>query len=173
MDQSFFISKATENDIPDLLTLVNGAYRGESSRAGWTTEADLLDGIRTDESSLIEMLHHPNATILTCTDAAGIMVGCVYLETLGLSVYLGMLSVLPQLQAKGIGKRLLKAAEDFAKEEGCTMMEMTVISVRHELIGWYERHGYFKTGETEPFPTGEKFGIPKQRLEFNVMKKNL
>lgn len=173
MDQTHSISKATEKNIPDLLKLVNSAYRGETSRAGWTTEADLLDGIRTDESSLLDMLHHQDATILVCTDAASKIIGCVYLELIGMSLYLGMLSVTPGMQAKGIGKQLLKAAEVFARKKGCTTIQMTVISVRDELIAWYEKHGYSKTGETEPFPNDKKFGIPKQRLEFIVMKKNL
>lgn len=167
------IRPATHEDIPALLTLVNSAYRGESSRAGWTSEADLLDGIRTTRPALEDMLAHPDAVILLYEDGET-LAGCVYLEKLGLSMYLGMLSVSPQLQAKGIGKRLLEAAGNRAREQSCTTMEMTVISVRHELIAWYERHGYHQTGEKEPFPTDEeKFGIPRQKLEFVVLKKLL
>ena len=154
-----------------MIQLVNSAYRGESSRAGWTTEADLLDGIRTDEDSLLAMIENPHATVLVCKDEAGSLAGCVYLEQLGRSLYLGMLTVSPLLQAKGIGKQLLYTAEDFAHSKGCTTIQMTVISLRAELIAWYERHGYHQTGEREPFPTEERFGIPKQRLEFVVMKK--
>lgn len=156
-----------------MLQLVNSAYRGDSSRAGWTTEADLLDGIRTDEASLLAMMEKPQATVLVYKEEAGSILGCVYLEQLGTSVYLGMLTVSPLLQSKGIGKQLLRAAEDFAGSKDCTAIQMTVISVRNELIAWYERHGYSKTGETQPFPTEEKFGIPKQRLEFVVMRKEI
>ena len=173
MNLSLSISPAGDEDLPGLLALVNSAYRGDSSRAGWTTEADLLDGIRTDSASLEAMLHHPDAAILVCTDRNKEMIGCVYLQQMGLSVYLGMLTVSPMLQAKGIGKQLLLAAEEFANNQGCTSIQMTVISLRHELIAWYERHGYAKTGQTEPFPNDEKFGIPKRRLEFIVMKKML
>ena len=171
--QATTISKATEEHIPILLQLVNGAYRGENSRAGWTTEADLLDGIRTDELSLQAMLQHPDAAILICSNEADEICGCVYLEKKEPSLYLGMLSVSPLLQAKGIGKILLYAAEAYGREMKCKQVSMTVISVRKELIDWYERHGYQKTGETEPFPKGEKFGIPRQPLEFVVLEKLL
>jgi ribosomal protein S18 acetylase RimI-like enzyme len=165
------ISIAAIDDVPSLVDLVNSAYRGEAAKKGWTTEADLLDGIRTDEPSLAGMLKKTGATMLICRNKAGSVAGCVYLEQQPGTVYLGMLTVSPLLQASGIGKQLLKAAEDFAKENGADNISMTVISVRHELIAWYERHGYTKTGETKPFPTGPAFGIPKQPLEFIVMKK--
>lgn len=173
MKPTYSISAATEKDVPELLRLVNSAYRGDSSRAGWTTEADLLDGTRTDEASLLDMIQHPRATVLVCKDAAGLLAGCVYLEEVGKSLYLGMLTVLPHLQSGGIGKQLLRVAEESARTKKCTTIQMTVISARAELIAWYERHGYYKTGETQPFPTEERFGIPKQRLEFVVMKKQI
>lgn len=84
-----------------------------------------------------------------------------------------MLTVSPELQAKGIGKQLLAAAESMAKSEGCKTIQMTVISVRKELIAWYERHGYAATGETAPFPTDPKFGLPKQSLAFIVLEKQM
>ena len=154
-----------------MLQLVNSAYRGDSSRAGWTTEADLLDGIRTDEPSLLAMIEKPYATVLVYREREEAVTGCVYLEQMGTTIYLGMLTVSPLLQSKGIGKQLLRAAEDFARSKSCAAIRMTVISVRDELIAWYERHGYSKTGETQPFPTEERFGIPKQQLEFIVMRK--
>jgi len=165
------ISIATMADIPSLVVLVNSAYRGEGAKKGWTTEADLLDGIRTDASSLTAMLNKTGATMLLYRNNEGLLAGCVYLEQQPDTVYLGMLTVSPLLQAGGIGKQLLQAAEDFAKRNGVDNISMTVISVRHELIAWYERHGYAKTGETKPFPTDPAFGIPKQPLEFIAMKK--
>ena len=84
-----------------------------------------------------------------------------------------MLSVSPEIQAQGIGKKLLKAADDYAKQNGCNAVEMTVISVRKELIAWYERNGFKDTGKKEPFPDDGKFGNPKQRLEFIYFEKNL
>ena len=167
------ISKATHRDIPELVRLVNSAYRGEGSKKGWTTEADLLDGIRTDEHSLKEMMEKPGAVILKCVDKNNNLSGSVYLQKQDEKLYLGMLTVSPELQAKGIGKQLLEASENQANIVGCTSIKMTVISVRGELIAWYERHGYRRTGDTEPFPVDEKFGIPKQQLEFVVMEKRL
>ena len=167
------IVHATAADIPALTILINSAYRGESSKKGWTTEADLLDGTRTDEKSLADLLNKTGANVLTCRNDDDAIIGCVYLQKEMEALYLGMLTVNPLLQAGGIGRYLLKAAEDFAKKENYNSIYMTVIAVRHELIAWYERHGYTKTGETKPFPAGIAFGKPKQPLELLVMKKKI
>ena len=167
------ILPATERDVPALNELVQSAYRGESSRRGWTTEADLLDGIRTDETGLKTMLANPQARILKYEDA-GQLIGCVYLEKKGDYLYLGMLTVSPDAQAGGIGKQLMVAAEQLARDWNCRAMTMTVIPQRHELIAFYERRGYRPTGETEPFPMDDpRFGLPKQPLSFIVMEKML
>lgn len=171
MQQDFTISKATSADLQRLSVLVNSAYRGESSKKGWTTEADLLGGQRTDEAGLQEMINTKDAAILTYSDAQQQLLGCVYLQKKPAGLYLGMLTVSPELQGGGIGKKLLAAAEDYARETGCSAIVMTVISVRAELIAWYERHGYVRTGETQPFPTDPAFGLPKQPLEFIVLQK--
>ncbi len=165
------ILPATEPDIPALNELVNRAYRGDSSRRGWTTEADLLGGIRTDEAGLKTMLQNPLATILKY-EQAGQLLGCVYLETKVDRLYLGMLTVSPDVQTGGIGKALLAAAEQVAQDGKCRAIRMTVISQRHELIAFYERRGYRPTGETEPFPMDDpRFGQPKMPLSFIVMEK--
>lgn len=167
------ILPATELDVPALNALINSAYRGDSSRRGWTTEADLLDGIRTDEAGLRAMLANPQVTILKYEDASQ-LIGCVYLEKKGDSLYLGMLTVSPDAQAGGIGKRLMAAAEQVAHDRHCRAITMTVIPQRHELIAFYERRGYRPTGETEPFPMDDpRFGLPKQPLSFMVMEKVL
>ncbi|MFD2574261.1 GNAT family N-acetyltransferase [Spirosoma soli] len=167
------ILPATEQDIPTLAELVNSAYRGDSSRKGWTTEADLLGGIRTDEESLRTMLQNPTATILKYEEDDQLL-GCVYLQKKGDELYLGMLTVSPNVQAKGIGKQLMIAAEKLAHDWQCRAMKMTVISQRHELIAFYERRGFVATGETEPFPMDDpRFGLPKIPLSFIVMKKPL
>jgi ribosomal protein S18 acetylase RimI-like enzyme len=166
------ITKVTVNDIPELNVLVNSAYRGESSKKGWTTEEHLLGGIRTDESGLTKTFEDTNITILKYTENDKI-IGTVSLEKQGDKLYLGMLTVSPDLQGGGIGKQLLKAAEIFAKEENIGKITMTVISVRAELIAWYERHGYVRTGETKPFPMNDpNFGEPKAFLEFIVLEKS-
>lgn len=166
----FIIDSATDADVPALNRLVNSAYRGDSSRLGWTTEADLLNGVRTSEADLYELVANPLAQILTYR-VAGRLLGCVYVERKGTELYLGMLTVSPDCQTAGIGKRLLAAAEKLAIETGCQMISMTVITQRHELIAWYERRGYRSTGETKPFPNDPRFGVPTQPLTFIVMAK--
>jgi N-acetylglutamate synthase-like GNAT family acetyltransferase len=167
---NFYI--AGEPDIPRIHQLVNSAYRGETSKTGWTTEADFLDGIRVDPEGLREMIQTKDAIILQAKIDEK-LVGCVYLEQQGNKLYLGMLTVDPTLQAKGLGKKILKESERRALEKNCSSIMMTVITLRKELIEWYERHGYHATGEKRPFPEDPRFGIPKQRLEFMVMKKDL
>ena len=166
------ITPAIPADIPALNQLVNSAYRGDSSRKGWTTEADLLSGIRTDEAGLQAMLDKPNATILTYkTDSQ--LIGCVYLEKKGDNLYLGMLTVSPELQAGGIGRTLLEATENQARAQHCRAITMTVIPQRTELLAWYQRRGYSPTGETQPFPDDPRFGLPNQALSFIVLEKIL
>jgi ribosomal protein S18 acetylase RimI-like enzyme len=168
------IQRATAQDIPALEALVNSAYRGAASLRGWTTEAHLLKGeLRTDAASLQAMLSGPTAAILTCRGTDGALLGCVYLQARQTNLYLGMLSVSPILQGKGIGKKLIAAAEAFAVENQCHAVVMTVISVRKELIDWYQRLGYMPTGETQPFPVDGRYGIPTQPLEFVVLCKRL
>jgi len=167
------ISKATPQDAPELDRLVNSAYRGDSSRQGWTTEADLLDGTRTDAAAIRELIEKPGTTILKYTESGEIL-GCVELRSDHAKLYLGMLTVRPNLQGKGIGKELLMQAEVEAKKQNCPSIFMTVISVRKELIDWYVRHGYQMTGETKPFAfTDPRFGQPKMKLEFVVLEKKL
>lgn len=166
------ISKASLEDIPELEILVNSAYRGTTSRAGWTTEADYLDGIRVDKQGLEEMIKRKDACLLVLKKL-NVILACVFLQKSENELYLGMLTVTPGLQARGYGKKLLSAAEDYAVSVNCNKIEITVISLRTELIAWYERHGFQLTGETKPFPDDPRFGIPKQPLEFAVMKKDL
>ncbi len=161
------IAIATLADIPRLNALVNSAYRGDSSKKGWTTEANLLGGIRTDEQALTDIIHDQQSFMLKYV-LDGEIVGCVHLRKDDDELYLGMLTVSPGLQAKGIGKQLLFAAADEARKRNCRAIYMTVISARKELIAWYERHGCADTGIRKPFQ-GE--GIPKTRLEFVVLRK--
>jgi ribosomal protein S18 acetylase RimI-like enzyme len=167
------ITRAIEEDAPALDRLVNAAYRGDSSRQGWTTEADLLDGTRTDASAIAEMIRTPGTVVLKFVENEEI-VGCVELRKEAGRLYLGMLTVKPNLQGKGIGKMLLGAAEEEARRQQCTSLFMTVISVRKELIDWYVRHGYRLTGESKPFAFSDpRFGQPKMKLEFAVLEKSL
>ena len=168
------IITADHTDLKSLNILINSSYRGEASKKGWTTEADLLDGLRTDETALEEMINENNSVILKCLDENGLLVGCVYLQKQDHKLYLGMLTVSPLYQNNGIGKKLLNAAEEYATDKNCSSIIMTVISIRHELIEWYQRHGYEKTGETKPFHyNGARFGIPKLPLEFIFLQKKV
>ena len=168
------ISIASKEDIQVLVALINSAYRGDASKKGWTTEANLLKGdLRTDISTLTGLIENPQSVILKYTTAENVIAGSVYLEIQEKGLYLGMLTVSPQLQAAGIGRQLLVAAEEYAKEKECPCIFMSVISVRHELIAWYERHGYKNSGETKPFPDDDRFGIPTQFLEFIIMEKTM
>ncbi|CAN5837148.1 GNAT family N-acetyltransferase [soil metagenome] len=168
------IAKATIADIPALVKLVNSAYRGEASTKGWTTEAHLLVGeLRTDETSILELLNKKNAVILKFANGDNEILGNVYLEKQDDKLYLGMFSVSPGAQSQGIGKKLLKAADDYAAQQNCSSIYMTVISARQELIAWYMRHGYKATGESKPFPVDERFGIPTQVLELIIFEKSI
>ena len=120
-----------------------------------------------------KMINKKNAVILQSFNNNDVLQGCVYLEKQQQNLYLGMLSVSPEIQARGIGKKLLKAAEDHARQLQCNAIEMTVISVRHELIAWYERNGYHKTNITKPFHNDGRFGVPRKAIEFIVLEKIL
>ncbi len=167
------ILKATLEDIRAINKLVNSAYRGDSSRKGWTTEADLLDGTRTDENAIKEFFAEKGSTILKFV-AEGKIIGCVRLLKHGSQLYLGMFAVDPTVQNKGIGKKILLAAEEEARKQKCKSIDMTVISERKELIDWYKRNGYVEVGEKKPMvfdnPSG---GIPKKDLYFITLEKIL
>ncbi|MEV5431776.1 GNAT family N-acetyltransferase [Streptomyces sp. NPDC052701] len=166
---------ATDADVDELVALVESAYRGEASRAGWTTEADILDGRRTDPESVLAVVRSPGSRLLT-VERDGRIVACCQLEHRGEYAYFGMFAVSPALQGGGLGKAVLAQAERQAREMwGVTRMHMTVISVRDDLIAWYERRGYRRTGRTSPFPYGdERFGIPRRDdLRFELLVKEL
>ncbi|AYV46655.1 GNAT family N-acetyltransferase [Caulobacter flavus] len=161
-----------------LVALVNSAYRGQGAQAGWTTEAGYIDGQRIDLESLrADLAAAPQALILTARDDAdGPILGCVWLEPAEAGAwYLGMLTIRPDLQDRQLGRTLLAAGEDHARERGAKRMRMTVVHIRDTLIAWYERRGYALTGETRPFPHGDdRFGKPlREDLAFVVMEKAL
>lgn len=168
------ISIAEDKDIPVLVALMDNAYRGDNAKQGWTNESDLFIGNkRTDEETVTALMKRPGSVFLKWVNENGAMEGCVLLHKKGSKLYLGMFSVSPLAQGKGIGKQLLNAADDYAKEHDCTLIYMTVITIRKELIAWYEKYGYRKTGRILPFPVDEKFGIPKQPLEMIVLEKDI
>ena len=165
------IRRASKKDVAALVELVESAYRGDSSRAGWTTEADLLDGQRTDPREVESVLEH----IVVAEDETGQLVGCCTLVPREGHAYFGMFAVRPGLQGGGVGSQLLARAEELAREQQLDYVEMTVISTRTELVDYYVRRGYKNTGELRPFPYGdERFGRPKRDdLDFTVLAKEL
>ncbi len=170
------LDSATGADLPMLHALIESAYRGESAKIGWTHEADLLGGQRTDEQELAELLADPRRRLLVLRDGDSLR-GCVALADKGDGLaYLGMLTIDPPQQATGLGRMLLAAAEDHAAADwGTTRIEMTVIAQRPELIAWYQRRGYALTGEHRPFPLADpRFGVARRDdLEFVVLEKPL
>ena len=166
---------ATPADVPMLVELVTSAYRGDSSRAGWTTEADLLDGNRIDPDVLRADLARPRSRVILA-ERDGATLACAHVAEEDGAGYFGMFSVVPTLQGGGIGSAVLAEAERIAREEWrLPAMRMTVIDVRDSLIAWYERRGYRRTGIHKPFPYGDaRFGIPKRDdLRFEVLEKRL
>jgi ribosomal protein S18 acetylase RimI-like enzyme len=167
---------AVASDVPALLALVESGFRGDSAKRGWTHEADLLGGQRTDADALLAMIADPAQTMLLAEEG-GALRGCVSIADKGEGrAYLGMLTVDPALQGAGLGRKLVDGAEAYARENlGARVMEMTVIKQRQELIDWYLRHGYALTGREAPFPLDDRrFGLPKTRdLVFVVLAKAL
>jgi ribosomal protein S18 acetylase RimI-like enzyme len=167
---------AHADDVPAIVDLVESAYRGESSRAGWTTEADLLDGRRTDAQAISTVLAGPGSAMLLA-EADGQLVGCCQLEHRPpAELYFGMFSVRPGCQGQGYGRQILAEAERLAGDEwSASTMVLSVLAQRPDLIAWYARRGYRPTGETRPFPYGNtRFGVPKRPdLSFAVLAKPL
>lgn len=170
------------SDVEEVVALVQAAYRGETSRKGWTHEADLLDGQRTDPGMVQRIIDSPEAMVLLAHSPAGELVGCCELalhpgeDGEERVVYFGMFAVWPDLQGKGIGDLLLTEAEQVARRRwGADRMRMTVISRREPLIAYYRRRRYVPNGRREPFPYGdERYGRPlTDDLEFVVLEKTL
>ena len=168
------IAVASVADMAAIAILLNSAYRGESSKQGWTSEANIIAGdVRTDENSLLELIKQPNCVMVKYTDDEQQIIGCVNLQQQDNKIYLGMLSVRPQLQGGGVGKQLLNAAEEYARHLQCLTVYMTVVTVRTELIDWYKRYSYKDTGERKSFTEDGLTGKHLQTLEFMVMEKNI
>lgn len=170
---------ATVADTDAVVALVESAYRGDSGRRGWTTESDLLDGRRTGPDEIESFLGKPKGMILLAErgEDPSELLACAHIavEDDG-SGYFGMFSVDPSLQGSGIGKLVLAEAERIAREQWkLSVIRMTVINVREELIQFYVRRGYLRIGQFVPFPYGDaRFGLPKRDdLSFEVLEKQL
>ena len=167
--------RATFADVPAVVALVESAYRGDASRAGWTTEADFLEGRRTDDDEVRELIDRERGMMLLAEED-GMLVACANVAEEDGAGYFGMFSVVPTRQGGGIGSKVLAEAERIVRDEWkLPLMRMTVIDIRDELAAFYVRRGYVRTGKTKPFPYGdERFGVPKRPdLRFEVLEKHL
>jgi ribosomal protein S18 acetylase RimI-like enzyme len=179
--------RAVHADTDALVALVESAYRGDASRAGWTTEADFLEGRRTGPDDIQACIDRDHSLILIAEEALPNMAGspaegayqilaCAHVAIEDGAGYFGMFSVRPTLQGGGVGKAMLAEAERIAREEWqLSSMRMTVIDIRDELIAFYVRRGYQRTGILKPFPYGdERFGVPQRDdLRFEILEKSL
>jgi ribosomal protein S18 acetylase RimI-like enzyme len=175
MSHALRFRTATQADTDAIVALVESAYRGDASRAGWTTEADFLDGRRTGADDIEAVLARPQSRLLLA-ERNGTLIACAHVAVEDGAGYFGMFSVDPQQQGGGIGKAVLAEAERIAREDwGMARMRMTVIDIRDELIAFYERRGYRRTGIKKPFPYGDaRFGLPKRDdLRFEILEKSL
>lgn len=174
MHTALRFNAATAADVPELVLLMNRAYRGEAARSGWTHEADLLEGERTNAGQLTAILQQSETLLLKGTDGNGSIRACVLLQKKpDHTLYLGMLTVDPQWQNSGIGKQLLQLAEVHARKTGCSAITVTVLTDRTELIAWYRRHGYEPKGSEIPFPNDTSAGIPLKPLTFITLQKKV
>ncbi|OYQ26050.1 GNAT family N-acetyltransferase [Sandarakinorhabdus cyanobacteriorum] len=161
-------------DVPQLVALMNRAYRGTGDSAGWNSEAGVIAGNRTNaEFFRAELAEKPDGHFLKWVDGPDIS-GCVWLEPLGDGIwYLGSLATDPERQNNGLGRAVLTAAERWVQARGGKRIRMTVVNVRDTLIAWYERRGYTQTGGIAPFPyDDQRFGTPlRDDLHFVVLEK--
>ena len=166
---------ANAADIDAIVALVESAYRGDASKQGWTTEADFLGGRRTGADDVVACLERERSRIVLA-ERDGVLLACAHVADEDGAGYFGMFSVKPDLQGGGIGKHVLAEAERIARDEWrLPAMRMTVIDIRDELIAFYERRGYRRTGIKKPFPYGdERFGLPtRDDLRFEILEKAL
>ena len=173
---AFAFRRATLDDVACVRVHVHNAYRGDESRKGWTTEAELLDGQRTDPNELEALLAAGEAQQLWLLERGGELLGSMVVKIESAQVaHVGMIAVRPQLQGQGVGRALLDRAERVAQDQGCSRLEMTVIGQRTELIAWYKRRGFKQTEERRPFPYGDpRFGLPRRPdLYFVVLERDL
>ncbi|MFY8127102.1 MAG: GNAT family N-acetyltransferase [Chitinophagaceae bacterium] len=167
------ITIAIIEDAASIKYLLDRAYRGESSKKGWTSETHLIAGeVRTNIEMVTEAITNQDGNMLVYKKD-NLNFGCVHLKEIDQKIYLGMFAVEPDLQGGGIGREILKAAEEYTKQKKLNTIYMTVISVRKELIDWYKRNGYQETGEIIDFNEDEVTGKHLQKLKFLVLEKRL
>ena len=172
MAATLFFRPALAADSVLIAALVNRAYRGDASRQGWTTEADLLDGLRTTAAEVQQLMTSAHSTILVCTHGTD-LIASVCLEQDANTAHIGMFVVNPAMQKLGVGKQLLTYAESYAVQHwSVNKFYMYVITLRHELIAFYERRGYRRTGMLKTFPVNPDMWQPKMAgLQLELLEK--
>jgi GNAT superfamily N-acetyltransferase len=161
---------AGRKDAPAIAALIEEGYRGDESRRGWTTEAHLIEGNRTSVAEIEALIADPNARFIMAFDGAA-LIGCALIKNEAGEGYFGMFAVKPALQGGGHGKQILAHAEQKIRDLwNCTRVAMTVISIREDLIAYYERRGYARTG-TKPFPFDKEPGAKRTDFHFVVLMK--
>jgi ribosomal protein S18 acetylase RimI-like enzyme len=172
---SVSIHPARPADADVLTDLIRSAYRGQDSRAGWTSEADLVEGERISRDQVLAMISAGGSLLLVGADASQI-VACCQLRNQGAGLaYFGTFAVSPQAQGAGLGRQLMTEAERQAVAAfAATRLEMTVLAQQDRLIAYYERRGFRRTGETRPFPADPRYARPlRDDLYFVVLEKPL
>ena len=171
-----FTTTARAADVPALVALINGAYRGDGSQRGWTSEGHLIAGPRISVESVRELIAAPDSAILVVRAQSGLFACAHVSKQAGGVCYLGLLTVRPSLQGSGLGRQMLAAAESYARSAfGARILEMQVVDAREELIAWYERRGYVQSGEQRPFPYDDQhLGVPRRDdLRFVVLRRQI
>lgn len=173
------LREATEADYAEIIDLANLAYRGrEGTKPSWNVEQGIVGGQRLNDSLLREELaaKEDGALLVYRDDPQGPLLGTAWLNPEDDGAWsLGLVTIRPELQNQQLGRRLLDAVENYARQRGAKLIVIGVLHVRETLIAWYERRGYRKTGETEPYPTDDpRFGTPlRENLHFVIMEKAL
>ncbi len=153
------IRTATEHDFDSILTLINKAFEVERFFKN------------RDRLSAEELRSTFKSGIFLVSEEVGAITGCIFVKKTGDRAYFGLLSVEPSRQKSGVGRRLIAAAEEFARETGARFMDIRVIHLRTELPVIYAKLGYHVTG-TEPYPS-ERNHMLTQPVHFITMSKEL
>lgn len=161
------------NDVDALVQLVNSAYHPAADTGGWTDEARFVLGTRTSAPALAQLLAKDNSAVLLGLYGETIA-ACVHVEKSADHAHIGMLAVNPAWQCLGLGKQMLAEAEAYARRHfKVKKWVLIVISLRDELIAFYLRRGYYKTGVTLDYAVlcGDTCDAKIDGLKFAVLEK--
>jgi len=164
---------ATLADVPRVAALIEIAYRGEVAATGWTNEAAILKGLRSSPREVERLVRAADSRFVLAL-GGDVLAGSALIKRHGDGAYFGMFAIDPSRQQQGLGKVIMAQCETAARELwAARYLRLSVISLRHELIGWYERRGFVRTGEHEPFPFNEAPGALRTDFDLVVLQKPL